>query len=187
MFSEKSAKRFCKDDFSLIENYEQASKDLVEVWDIHHRKEDEGYSRQELKDMGMYYKRPAIELVFLTRSEHLSLHMKGKKSSYYGKHHSEKTKKKLSEAMKGEKHPMYGKKHTEESRRKMSEVHKGKTGEKHPSSKPILQIDKKTGQVIKTWPCTWEVQRILGIYSSNISKCCKGKLKSCGGYIWKYA
>lgn len=72
------------------------------------------------------------------------------------------------------------KKHNSESR-------KGKTGEKCPNSKPIHQIDKKTGQVIKTWPCAIEVKKQLGISCGNISECCSGKRKSTGGYIWKYA
>ena len=52
--------------------------------------------------------------------------MTEKESSIFGKHHSEETKKKMSETRKGEKHPFYGKHHSEESRRKMSEVRKGK-------------------------------------------------------------
>ena len=70
----------------------------------------------------------------------------------------------------GEKHPMYG-----------------KTGEKHHNSKPVNQIDKQTGEVIKTWPCAAEVKRVLGIANSHISACCSGKIKSCGGYVWRYA
>ena len=41
-----------------------------------------------------------------------------------GKHHSEESKKKMSEAKKGEKHPMYGKHHSDESKKKISEAHK---------------------------------------------------------------
>lgn len=221
MFSKRMAKWYCCEDISLVENYEQAKRDLIEVWDIHHRKEDDGYSREELIEKGMYYHRPANELIFLKSKEHISLHNRGNKHPFYGKHlseehrgkislnhadfsgernpnygkhRSEETKKKTSEAQKGEKNHMYGKHHSEETRRKMSEAQKGekshmygKTGEKHPSSKPVNQIDKKTGQVIKTWACTAEVQRVLGINQGSISKCCLGKLKSAGGYFWKYA
>lgn len=160
--------------------------DLLETWHIHHRKEDEGYSVKELVDLGLYYDRPASELIFLTKSEHASLHNKGEKSHMYGKHHSDETKKKISEAHKGEKNPFYGKSHSEKTRRKMSEAKKGKTGEKHNRSKPIVQIDQQTGQVIRRWPCGREVQRQLGIAFGSISKCCLGKLKSAGGFIWRY-
>lgn len=31
-----------------------------------------------------------------------------------------------------------------------------------------------------------EVERKIGLNQSSISKCCKGKLKTCGGYHWEY-
>lgn len=139
MFSIEQAKKYCCEDICLIENYDKASKDLIEKWDLHHRMEEEGYSVKELKDKGLYYGRPASELKFLTKKEHRSLHMNGK------------------------------------------------TGEKCHNSKQVLQIDKQTGQIIKTWPCTMEIQRVLSINQSHISQCCLGKQKSCGGYIWRYA
>lgn len=43
----------------------------------------------------------------------------------WGKHLSENTKKKLSEASKGEKNHFYGKKHTDEAKKKISEANKG--------------------------------------------------------------
>ena len=170
MVNRKTAKLYCKEDISLIENYDKAKSDLLEVWDIHHRKEEEGYSVKELIYLGLYYKIPASELIFLTKKEHRSLHMKGKKLS-------EETKKKMSKANKGEKNNMYGKKHTEEAKKKMSES----------KSKPVQQIDKQTGDIIGTWQCAMEVERIIGIGHGSISKCCSGKRKSAGGYIWKYA
>lgn len=94
MINEKQVKRYCCEKISLIENYDKANRDLLEVWHIHHRKEDDGYSMKELIDFGLYYDRPANELIFLTKSEHLSLHGKGR-------YHSEESKRKISEAMKG--------------------------------------------------------------------------------------
>lgn len=164
------ANKFCIDNVSLIENYELAKKDLLETWHIHHRREDEGFSKQELINLGLYYKRPASELIFLRHKEHMSLHMKGRISPMKGKHHSEETRVKMSESKKGENHPMYG-----------------KTGEKNPTSKPVQQISKNTGEIIKIWACARDVTRLLGINPSNISLCCLDKRKSAGGYIWRYA
>ena len=49
----------------------------------------------------------------------------GEKHWLYGKHVSDETKKKLSEAFSGENNPMYGKHHSEETLKKLSNSHKG--------------------------------------------------------------
>ena len=117
---------YCKD-YENIENYQKALADNFKGWDCHHRLEthnSDGDRRQvditldELIALGMYWHRPASELIFMKHSEHASLHNKGEKNTMYGKHHSEETKKKLSEANKG-KHP------SEETRKKLSEAKKG--------------------------------------------------------------
>ena len=72
----KGIKRYCKDDISLIENYDKAINSK-ERWDCHHRLEtDLDVSQQYLKDHGLYYNRPASELIFLTCEEHTALHNK---------------------------------------------------------------------------------------------------------------
>lgn len=53
-------------------------------------------------------------------------------------------------------------------------------------SKPVIQMD-KDGGFIKQWGSAKEVSETLSVYRGNISKCCKGKLKTTGGYSWKYA
>ena len=120
-------KQYCKD-YTNIENYEKALADNFKNWEVHHRLETHNsdgerrlvdITRDELQALGMYYHRPSSELIFLTKSEHMSLHR-------IGKDISEETKKKMSEARKGEKHPMYGKHRSEETKKKMSEANKGK-------------------------------------------------------------
>jgi hypothetical protein len=49
----------------------------------------------------------------------------------------------------------------------------------------VLQIDPKSGKIIRIWNSTREPQSELGI--SNVSAVCKGTRKTMGGYIWKYA
>lgn len=118
-----------------IENYEKAKVDDFKDWQCHHRLETHNsdgerrlvdISRDELIALGMYWHRPSSELIFMTESEHGTLHNKGKPSFMKGKSRSEETRKKISEATKGEKNPFYGKIHSEVSRKKMSEAHKGK-------------------------------------------------------------
>lgn len=68
------------------------------------------------------------------------------------------------------------------------EKHKNKLlpkSEKHPSSKPILQFTKE-GEFVNIWNCARDIERELGCCNGDISKCCKGKLKTCGGYKWRY-
>lgn len=53
-------------------------------------------------------------------------------------------------------------------------------------SKPVEQwtVD---GKYVKTFPSQMEIERELGISHTNISACCKGKTKTAGHYVWKYA
>lgn len=133
MINFKQAKKVCCEEISLIENYEQAIQDKDKTWDIHHRleiQEDKILSRQELKDMDLYYNRPANELIFITHGNHTKLHnsnqtkeTKNKLSKINkGKILSEETKKKISESRKGK---GTGNK-SEETRKRMSEAQKGK-------------------------------------------------------------
>ena len=117
--------KYCKD-YENIENYEKAKKDNFKGWHCHHRLEthtpdgkrrdvDIGYKK--LIALGLYYHRPAEELIFLTSREHNAFN-KGKKRS-------DETRKKLSEASKGNKNAL-GCKRSEETKNKMREVKKGK-------------------------------------------------------------
>ena len=149
MINEKSAKRYCKEDISLIENYDKAVSDTTQLWHCHHRRETI-YSKTDLIEIGEYYNRPSCELIFLTPLEHHRLHHLGKHHSAEarkkiseankgennprfgkpawnnGKHLSEETRKKMSESKKGKNHPFFGKHHSEKTRRKMSKEHIGK-------------------------------------------------------------
>ena len=89
---------------------------------------------------------------------------------------TEEHRKKISEAMTGEKHPNFGKHPTEEIRKKMSE---------NRPSKSVLQFS-KSGELIAEYPSGKEAQKQTGLPTSNICSCCKGRQKSCGGYIWRY-
>ena len=156
-------KQYCKEPEN-IENYEKAKADNFKGWECHHRLEthnSDGKRREvditmeELKALGMYYNRPAEELIFLKRSEHNAIRKvsaetrnkirEAKKGNKYhlgkrhseeakkkmreahkGKHLSEEHKKKIGEAHKGEKNPMYGKRHSDEARRKIRKAQMGK-------------------------------------------------------------
>lgn len=107
---------------------------------------------------------------------------KGENHPFYGKYHTEEAKHKMSEAKKSEKNPNYGKHRTDETKRKI-----GDTNTNGKCSKSVLQLDKVTGEVIRQWPSTMEIERQLGYKHSNISQCCKGKFEQRYGYKWQYA
>lgn len=64
----------------------------------------------------------------------MSKKFSGENNPFYGKHHSEETKKKISNSMtgkfSGENHPFYGKHHNEESLQKISKNRQSKGGKK---------------------------------------------------------
>ena len=57
-------------------------------------------------------------LVYLTRSEHAIIHSNGNKNML-GKHHTEETKRKMSEVRKGENNGMFKQHHTEDAKLKI--------------------------------------------------------------------
>ena len=131
MISETSAIRCCSEDVSLIENYDKAIADQNQTWHIHHRAEIlpcGRYSPRDLKKFGLYWHRPASELIFLPAGEHHKLHNTGN-TNLAGYHHSEASRKKISETNKGnfcgDKNPMFGRHHSEEARKKMRDARIG--------------------------------------------------------------
>ena len=86
--------------------------------------------------------------------------------------------------MKGENNSHYGKHLSEETKRKMSERKKGIPNIK--LSKPVLQIDKQTNEIIAEFPSVSEVKRMFNFNAGHIASCCRGIRKQAYGFIWKY-
>lgn len=117
-----------------------------------------------------------------------------------GYHHTKESKKKMSNSKKGmydgKNNPMYGKsgilapmygKHlTEEHKRKISEAKKGKANY-HTKTlyKKVDQYD-LNGNYIKTWESISSIEKELNIKGTHISRVCRGKRKTTGGYVFKY-
>lgn len=53
--------------------------------------------------------------------------------------------------------------------------------------KPVYQIDKDCGMIIRWWECIKDAARCLNIHDEQISRVCKGKNITAGGYKWVYA
>lgn len=121
-----------------------------------------------------------------------SLRMKGN-INMLGKHHSEETKKKISEAnsspseetRKKMSNAQRGKIVSEESKIKNSEAHKGiYVLGNNPNAKSVTQYD-KDGNFIKHYDCAQSAHLETGISADGINACCRGEQKTAGGFIWK--
>ena len=121
MISQTYSTLYCFEDISKIENYEEAVKD-EKHWDCHHRAEILPCGRftvDDLKKFGLYFKRPACELIFLRHDHHIRIHTKGIIRS-------EETIERFRRAKTGDKNPrgMLGKRHSTETRMRISMTQK---------------------------------------------------------------
>ena len=108
------------------------------------------------------------------RCERLSLNNHGMK----GKHHTEDTKRKMSEARKGEKAYWYGKQMSQETKNKISRSHKGQNNKR---CRPVRCVE--TGIIYYSAKNAGEETHNR---PNAITACCKGKRKTCGGLHWEY-
>lgn len=70
-------KRYCSEPLENIENYDKAVADKEYTWDCHHRAEILPcgvFTSKQLQKHGLYWHRPASELIFIQRGEHTRLH-----------------------------------------------------------------------------------------------------------------
>lgn len=118
---------------------------------------------------------------------------------FLGRHHSVETKGKMSRSASnkiftqehkdniskgkqgcfGEKNGFYGKHHSEESKNKISASKIGKC------TKPVSQYS-LNGKCIKEYDGAKQASIETGLDSSAITRCCKNKAKTVGGYKWSY-
>ena len=118
-------KQMCREgEIEKIENYEQAMADKEHTWVCHHRLEltmDGEFAnyRKDLIRMGMYWNRPAFELIFMTKSDHMRMHA-------HVQPVSEESKKKMSKRATGRVSPRKGVKLSEETKEKLRQANLGK-------------------------------------------------------------
>ena len=197
MITEHTVKTYCCEDISLIENYDKAISDTTQHWDCHHRR-GTIYSKSDLIEIGEYFYRPAIELIFIPTHKHKALHTKLRMTGY---RHTKESREKMRIAQLGKKRGP----HSEDHKRKISEAHKGKKLSSDTRNKisntlkgfkqspdTIAKKSNKTaqytldGKLIKIWLSAKDASLELGINQGNLCSCCRGIKKSAGGYIWKY-
>lgn len=76
-----------------------------------------------------------------------------------------------------------GRKHSEETREKIS---CNKMGDKNPRSKSVERLDKDSLKIIERYSYMKEVEK-GGFRVSGVSKCCRGVIKTSGGFVWRYS
>lgn len=121
------------------------------------------------------------------KKEH-SERMNGKGNPMFGNRHTESTKEKIGKSRdkyKGENHPFYGKCHTESAKEKIGKSNRGANN--HGARKVICITTNEIFSTVKEGADKYNCCR------SQITKCCKGKYKSCGKHpitneklVWMY-
>lgn len=123
--------------------------------------------------------------------------MSGENNPNYGKPLSDETKAKLSSALKGRviteesrkkrSETMKGVPKSDETRKRMSEAQKNRVRPVARSKKAITieQYD-TNGNLLKVFASLKDASLEVGCQSSGISLCLKGRLKTSGGFVWKY-
>ena len=125
----------------------------------------------------------------------------GADNHFYGKKHTEETKRRLSEASKGRR---LGVKLSEETKRKMSEC---KKGDKHPIKnnsefrlraiqhmQDLIQTNKKRVMqftkddiLIQEFESVKQAAESINVTPSSLTICLKGRSNTSGGFKWKYS
>lgn len=111
-----------------------------------------------------------------------------------GFHHREESKKKMSisksKIYTGKNNPFYGKKHSDESKQKMSSQRKGllhldkeQIDKLRASHHTVCVKNVETGEVFKSIK---DASEKYAVQSTHITRVCKGRRKTAGGYHWEY-
>lgn len=111
----------------------------------------------------------------------------GENNPFYGKHHTEETRKKLRETWEATREQRSGWKHSETAKTKMSNKAKRAS---NPNATRICQYD-KAGNLLKVWDCIADAVEHYGMKShSAIGNCCKSNMDggshASNGFVWRY-
>lgn len=126
-------------------------------------------------------------------------YLKAENHPWFGRHHTEESKRKIAEAQKGPKaynwrkhlsedhkqrlkESRVGSTHSIETKSKMSRSRLGKyKGKDNPAAKSIRCIE--TQEVFST---VRDAANKYALWDSNLAKCCRGKIQTTGGRHWEY-
>lgn len=150
---------------------EDAEKIEIELIGAHHSNEEKyGYN---IANGGNCSGTHSVETRRL-----ISEHNKGKKKPPC----TDENKKKYSLMYSGEGNPFYGKHHSNETKDKIS---KSRIGNDWAKRKPVVQYD-FDGSIVSEYQTITEAHKVTGISMASLSYACSGKYTKAGGYVWKY-
>ena len=107
--------------------------------------------------------------------------------SLIGKKRTDEQRKRMSIAQQKIK-PFFGKHHSQETLEKFKQRKPsmlGRIGVLNPKSKPIVMLA-EDGTCIKVFENSLFASMEVGVHRESICRCCNGKQKTSGGYMWKY-
>ena len=184
MLDIKRLKTYCGDDYTKIDGYDEAIKS-DELYVCHHLAEIlpcGSFKKDDLIKFGLYWKRPHSELILIKKSVHSAMHCK---ITMTGKIVSDETRLKQSLKHKGKKLGKWSDEHRKHLLGKVAGSKNGMYGKPSPRRKKVMQFT-LDGEFIREWQSIKEAAHNTKASSGNIVSCCKGAIKSSGGFIWKY-
>ena len=173
-----------------LEEAKEIEKKLIEEWDL--RNHEKGYnireggsgklSQETLVKLSKARKgKPLTYKVVITedQKERISSTLKEYYSTHdhpmKGKHHTEETKEKL-------RHRTF----SEETLAKMRANHASFAGKDNPSARAVVQLSKDGTEFIDRYDYAKLAAQKYSLDLSSLIKCCRGKLKTHGGFRWMY-
>lgn len=111
-----------------------------------------------------------------------------------GRYVSEETRRKRSLSLRGSKNPMYGKPLSKETRAKISASLRGRKMSAESTAKRLATVGLRPvkqytvdGVFVAEHASAPDAARSLGLDASNVWKCCKGRVKSTGGFLFVFS
>lgn len=112
-------------------------------------------------------------------------HCANAKTRNLGRKQSLEVRQRQSERQKGEGNPFFGKTHSEETRKRLKE-YKNSEVWLRKAFKPVTQYDLHWNK-IKDWVCAKYAEQELGLNNGSICSVLHNRKRTCGGFHWSYS
>lgn len=176
----------CNEEKRFIKEYNATNKDF-------------GYNEKSGGQKGSFLSKEVREKMSANKRLFYKEHPEERKAlsdKIRGFHHTEETKEKMRRSAKNRHYTL-----TDEWKKSIGKANKKRISEDktlyeetckrcrengNKYAKAVVQLS-KSGKYVQSFSSSHEAERITGIANGNISRCCRGKSKTAGGYKWQYA